>query len=74
MLLRSVFCQGGGSMCDKILPIGSSFDYLFLAYLVILNSIKVKWLIYIKTSVFCFFLIIKISTRNMQLKTTDFVL
>ena len=32
--------KDGGPICDKILPTGTSFDYLFLAYPVILNSIN----------------------------------
>ena len=34
------FGQDGGPICDKILSTGTSFDYLFLAYPVILNSIN----------------------------------
>ena len=37
------FGQDGGLICDKILPTGTSFEYLFLAYPVILNSINTRY-------------------------------
>ena len=36
--------QDSGPICDKILPTDTSFDYLFLAYPAILNSINTFFL------------------------------